>query len=267
MYSRFFCDTLQNSSGKLAVFFTRGQAKAMSSGFPGLSAIIPAYNEAGRIGRAILDTKCVLGDEAEIIVVDDGSSDETAQEALEAGARVVRHDRNRGKGAAVKTGALASKSEWILVLDADLSTHPREIQHFQPYFDHSDLVIGSRRADGSFIPMQQPLYRVKAGQVFNWLMRTMCGLPYQDTQCGFKVYRMELCRPLFQALTTEGWSFDVELLLRARLADARITELPVTWQHVDGSKVKIRHTLAILIELWRLRRIIPQDRLDDSSKN
>lgn len=239
------------------------QAKAMRSGFQEFSVVIPAYNEAGRIAIAILDTKDVLGEQAEIIVVDDGSTDSTSLEAEAAGATVLRHQMNRGKGAAVKMGALASTGEWLLVLDADLSTHPRELEKFRHYFNISDLLIGSRRMNGALIPRQQPWYRVQAGQVFNLIMRKIIGLPYRDTQCGFKAFRMEVCRPIFEALTTNGWSFDVELLLRAKQAGLRITELPITWNHASKSKVKFRHALRTLSELWRLRRVIPEDSLDD----
>src|SRR5688572_17790981 len=181
MQTRFFCFNLRKLSGKLAVFFTSGQAMAMTSGFPRFGAVIPAYNESGRIGRAILDTKSVLGNDASIIVVDDGSMDATSDEARAAGATVIRHETNRGKGAAVRTGALASTSDWILILDADLSTQPSELEHFKHYMDQSDILFGSRRVEGAAIAKQQPWYRVKAGQLFNWMMRAISGLTYHDT--------------------------------------------------------------------------------------
>lgn len=240
----------------------------MPSGFSKFSAIIPAFNEAGRIATAVLDTKRVLGNEAFVIVVDDGSTDSTSDEAREAGAIVIRHKMNRGKGAAVKTGALASSSEWILVLDADLSTHPRELERFYPFIEETDILFGSRRALGAHITTQQPWYRVKAGQFFNWMMRQASGLPYHDTQCGFKAFRMNTCRALFENMTTEGWSFDVELLMRAKQADLRLMELPITWSHAEGSKVKFGHAPRILLDLWRLRRTIgPKSLLDGVSKN
>lgn len=258
---KIFCESLQKLSGKLAVFLTSGQAKAMSSGFSDFTAIIPAYNEAGRIATAVLDTKRVLGNEASVIVVDDGSTDSTADEARDAGAIVIRHESNRGKGAAVKTGALASTSEWILVLDADLSSHPRELERFQNSIEQADIIFGSRRATGAHIRTQQPWYRVKAGQLFNWMMRQASGLPYHDTQCGFKAFRMKTCRAFFETMTTEGWSFDVELLMRARQDGLRLIELPVTWSHVEGSKVKFTHAPRILLDLWHLRQTIGPKKL------
>jgi len=248
------------------VLLRERQAKVMLSDFSLFSAVIPAFNEAGRIGKAVLDTKRVLGEQAEIIVVDDGSTDSTSEEARVAGAVVFQHETNRGKGAAVKTGALASTSVWLLVLDADLSAHPRELERFRNFIDSSDIIFGSRRMNGAFIIKQQPWYRVRAGQLFNWLMRRMSGLPYHDTQCGFKAFRMKACRPLFASLATNGWSFDVELLLRAKQAGLRITELPITWNHTPESKVKFRHALRTLSELWRLRRVIPESSLDDRPK-
>lgn len=231
----------------------------MLSDFPIFSSVIPAFNEAGKIGKAILETKHILGEQANIIVVDDGSMDATSDEAKRSGATVLCHDINLGKGAAVKTGALAATSEWIIVLDADLSAHPRELERFRNFLTSSDVIFGSRRASGAFISKQQPWFRVKAGQLFNWFMRQLSGLPYRDTQCGFKAFRMETCRPIFEALVTKGWSFDVELLMRAQQAGLRITELPITWNHADGSKVKLRHFLRTLSELWRLKRIIPRN--------
>lgn len=239
----------------------------MSTGFPSFSAVIPAFNEAGRIGRAVLDTKSVLGNEASIVVIDDGSTDSTTDEARTAGAEVIKHGSNRGKGAAVRTGALASTNEWILVLDADLSTHPSEVERFRSSLPNSDIIFGSRRVAGATIAKQQPLYRVKAGQVFNGLMRAISGLPYHDTQCGFKAYRMSACRKLFEAQITDGWSFDAELLMRAKQAGLRLTELPVTWSHASGSKVRLLDGPAILLDLWRLRRVIPQSLLDDTPKS
>jgi glycosyltransferase involved in cell wall biosynthesis len=239
----------------------------MSSGFPTFSAVIPAFNEAGRITRAVLDTKRVLGNEAPIIVVDDGSVDSTADEARVAGATVIRHAINRGKGAAVRTGALASTSEWILVLDADLSTQPSELERFRNAFDESDIIFGSRRISGASIIKQQPWYRVKAGQLFNWMMRATSGLPYHDTQCGFKAYRMSACRPLFELQVTDGWSFDAELLMRAKQAGLRLAERAVVWSHAAGSKVRITDAPVILFDLWRLRRVIPECSLDATPKN
>jgi glycosyltransferase involved in cell wall biosynthesis len=242
---------------KLAAFLRERQAKSMDRIFGQFSAIIPAFNEARTIERAVLDTKRVLGNEASTIVVDDGSSDKTSEIALRAGARVITHDRNRGKGAAIKTGALASTNEWILVLDADLSTKPDELHGFIDLLDTSDIIFGSRRASGSIIERQQPWYRVKAGQFFNILVRLISGLPYHDTQCGFKAFRMQTCRPIFEALQTEGWSADVELLMRAHRLGLKLSEQPVHWSHVEGSRVRLSHAFRILSELYRLRRVIP----------
>ena len=217
-------------------------------------AVIPAYNELGRIRRAVLDTRSVLGEYADIIVVDDGSTDATAEEARTAGARVIAHEMNRGKGAAVKTGALASTSEWILVLDADLSAHPSMLARFLSHIDTHDIVFGSRRTSGAMIGTQQPWFRVKAGQLFNAFMRAVTGLPYRDTQCGFKAYRMEACRKLFEQQAVDGWAFDVELLVQACRRGLRIAEVPVEWSHVEESKVRLAHGLSILRDLWMIRR-------------
>lgn len=241
---------------KLAVFLRERQARGMDRIFGQFSAIIPAYNEAKTIEHAILDTKRVLGNDARVIVVDDGSSDDTGARAAQAGADVIRHEHNLGKGAAIKTGALASTSEWILVLDADLSTKPDELHRFIDALDTADIVFGSRRAAGSTIGRQQPWYRVRAGELFNALVRWVSGLPYHDTQCGFKAFRMTTCRPIFTSLVTKGWSTDVELLMRAKRLGLTLAERPVTWNHADDSRVRLSHGLRILSELYQLRRVI-----------
>ncbi len=231
----------------------------MNIGSACFSVVIPAYNEGETINNAILNTKRVLGNEVKITVVDDGSLDETSAIARHAGVKVIRHETNRGKGAAVKTGALECTSEWLLVLDADLSTRPDEINYFLPYLETNDILFGSRRVRGATIDVAQPWYRIKAGQLFNWLMRKASGLPFHDTQCGFKAYRMKTCRVLFEAQTIEGWSFDAELLMRANAIGLRLREVPIAWRHVEGSRVRLWHAFQILRDLMRLQKLIRKE--------
>ena len=224
---------------------------------PSVSIIIPAYNEESRIQRAILQTKTAfdaLSLSHEIIVVDDGSRDMTTRHT--AGAKLIKHQQNQGKGAAVRTGMLAAEGEWALFMDADLSTAPEAFAAFIPLLHSTDVLFGSRRAFNARIAQRQPAWRDQSGQLFNVAVRLLTGLPYRDTQCGFKAFRMAACRPLFEAQKTNGWAFDVELLKRAQLANLRMQEIPVEWRHAEGSRVRLSHARTILIDLLNIRRTL-----------
>lgn len=226
------------------------------------SIIIPAYNEAETIGRAVVETvKAFTGfhHPFEVIIVDDGSTDETSavvDQVLgqEPHVKKITHTTNLGKGAAVKTGALAARGEWILFLDADLSVMPASFRTFLPHLETADVLMGSRRVIGSRILDPQPWYRDGIGRLFNFCVRWYLRLPYRDTQCGFKAFRLSSCRTLFEALATTGWTFDVELLLRARKANLRIQELPVEWHDGPKSRVKPQHAWDIMKEIVSLKR-------------
>jgi glycosyltransferase involved in cell wall biosynthesis len=224
---------------------------------PRVSVIIPALNEADRIERAVDEALRVFSSlhiPIELMVVDDGSIDATAA-ISEGKARVVKHKTNLGKGAAVRSGALAATGDWVLFLDADLSTHPSAFAAFLPLMDSADVLFGSRRAPQASIATPQPFFRNRSGQVFNLLVRLLTGLPYRDTQCGFKAFRLEVCRPLFEQMETVGWAFDVELLMRAQHGCLRIREIPVEWHHAEGSRVRLSHAPKIVSELLHIRHL------------
>ena len=164
-----------------------------------LSVVIPAYNEAARVGPSLRRAAAYLGGRGvahELLVVDDGSRDATAEVAAAAGARVLRHDRNRGKGAAVKTGVLACAGARVLLADADFSTPIEEIEKLEPRLRDADLVVGSRALADSVITERQPLYRELMGKTFNLLIRCLGVRGFHDTQCGFKLARGETARAL-----------------------------------------------------------------------
>jgi glycosyltransferase involved in cell wall biosynthesis len=216
-----------------------------------LSIIIPAYNEAARLGktlRAVVDYLRENSPQAEVIVVDDGSSDQTAELAREAlrdsgGLRtsVISYKSNLGKGRAVRLGLLAARGEVALFSDADLSTPITETPKLvEPIVSGQyDVTFGSRALDRGLIGVHQSWRREQGGRVFNLVVRLATGMPFWDTQCGFKAFRMSVCRPLIEAATIDRFGFDVELLYLAFRAGLRLKEIPVRWDHNEGSKITL----------------------------
>ncbi len=216
-----------------------------------LSVVIPAYNEAVRLGntlRAVVDYLRQNSPDAEVIVVDDGSSDQTAELArealLDAGnlrTSVISYKSNLGKGRAVRLGLLAARGEVTLFSDADLSTPITEAPKLiEPILrGECDVAFGSRALNRELIGVHQPWRREQGGRVFNLVVRLATGLPFWDTQCGFKAFRMSVCRPLVEAATVDRFGFDVELLYLAFVAGLKLKEIPVRWDHNEGSKVSV----------------------------
>ena len=233
---------------------------------PAFSIVIPCFNEEARIGQTLplaLDYLTANAPESELIVVNDGSTDATgavARERLKSAqiaTRLVENFPNRGKGAAVRSGLLAAQTPIGLFSDADLSTPLGEISKVvEPIANGEvDIALGSRALDRSLIGTHQTWRREQAGRVFNLLVRTATGLPFWDTQCGFKAFRLDVCRPILKAAQIEGFAFDVELLYLAYRAGLRIREVPVHWNHAEGSKVSFfRDSLRMLREVIGLRQ-------------
>jgi glycosyltransferase involved in cell wall biosynthesis len=216
-----------------------------------LSIIIPAYNEADRLGktlRTIVEYLRANWPDAELILVDDGSSDNTAalarQTFEDSGSlrtSVISYKSNLGKGRAVRLGLLAARENVALFSDADLSTPITEAPKLvEPILNgECDVTFGSRALDRRLIGVHQPWRREQGGRVFNLAVRLATGLPFWDTQCGFKAFRMNVCRPLVEAATVDRFGFDVELLYMAYRAGLRLREIPVRWDHNEGSKVSV----------------------------
>jgi glycosyltransferase involved in cell wall biosynthesis len=233
-----------------------------------ISVIIPAYNEAVRIGESLKATLAYLNEQeykCELIVVDDGSTDETAEIAEKIFAentskvltRVIRYEPNRGKGYAVRTGLLAAQGDIALFSDADLSTPITELPKLvEPIYEGElDVTFGSRALDRSLIGVHQPWRREQGGRVFNLIVRLSTRLPIWDTQCGFKAFRMSVCRPLIEASNIYRFGFDVELLYVTYLAGLRLKEIPVRWDHNEGSKVNVwRDSRRMFNEVQIIRR-------------
>ena len=224
-----------------------------------LSVVVPAYNEEERLPTSLSSIETYLKTRAlrgyEILVVDDGSTDRTAecvQEFAQAHPEVtlLRNGANRGKGFSVRHGMLAAGGDWALVTDADLSAPISELAKLEAAAQETDaaVAIGSRALNPALVGVHQPASRELAGRVFNQVMRTVTGLPFLDTQCGFKLYRKDAIKPIFSRQRLNGFGFDVEDLYIARLLGFRVTEVPVRWNNVEGTKVSLTHGLKSFID-------------------
>ena len=232
---------------------------------PPFTVVIPCFNEAERIGgtaRATIDYLKTNSPESELIIVNDGSTDATSSIAKTVLAeapgqtQLLENFPNRGKGAAVRSGLLAATKPIGLFFDADLSTPLSEIPRLvEPIANGDiDLAFGSRALDRKLIGVHQPWRREQAGRVFNLIVRLATGMPFWDTQCGFKAFRLDVCRPVLEKAGVQGFAFDVELLLLAHRGGLRLREVPVRWNHAEGSKVRVIHdSLRMLREVIALR--------------
>ncbi|MCA1593484.1 MAG: glycosyltransferase family 2 protein [Acidobacteria bacterium] len=246
-----------------------------------LSIIIPAYNESERIGKTLRDILAYLDEqpaESELIVVDDGSKDDTArvsEEIFSSGergkveARVIRYEQNRGKGYAVRTGLLAARAPIALFSDADLSTPitetPKVVAPIRS--GEYDLIFGSRALDRGLIGVHQSWRREQGGRVFNMIVRLATRLPFWDTQCGFKAFRMDVCRPIIEAAKIDRFGFDVELIYVAHLAGLRVREWPVRWDHNEGGKVDyFSDSFKMVNEVRAIRRLAREGFYDEAIK-
>jgi dolichyl-phosphate beta-glucosyltransferase len=239
-----------------------------------LSIVVPAYHEATRLGdslHAILDYLNKANPAAELIVVDDGSQDNTVDVSKQAfanagkiNARVITYELNRGKGYAVRCGLLASQGRIALFSDADLSTPITETPKLVDPIEEGeyDLTFGSRALDRHLIGVHQSWRREQGGRVFNLMVRLATGLPFWDTQCGFKAFRMSACRPIIEAANIDRFGFDVELLYVAHLAGLRLKEIAVRWDHkvglLDASGNYARDSLRMVNEVRKIRKQVDE---------
>lgn len=232
-----------------------------------LSIVIPAFDEEKRLGATVQKILGYLKEtdlHAELIVVDDGSSDKTKEVAEaefkkfpEIDCKVIRYERNRGKGYAVRMGLMQSKGEIAIFTDADLSTPIEEMPKLTEPIEKGefDVTFGSRALDRSLIGVHQPWRREQGGKVFNLFVRLITGLPFWDTQCGFKAFNMSKFRPLLPLMTVERFGFDVEFLFVAYHSGLRLKEIPVRWNHDERTKVNIfRDSHRMLKEILQIKR-------------
>ncbi len=216
-----------------------------------LSIVIPAYNEEERIVKTlkrIVEYADRHIRDYEIIVVDDGSEDNTALVVKKQKIKLISYKKNRGKGYAVKQGVLKSKGDYILITDSDLATPIEEYNKLKQFIKEYEIVVGSRT-----LRVKQTWLRIFLGVVFSFIVRLLFHLGIRDTQCGFKLFRKEPAKRIFSMLKTNGFAFDVEALLLAKRIGYKIKEVPVKWTNKKGSKVRLGHSLKMFMELLRLK--------------
>jgi dolichyl-phosphate beta-glucosyltransferase len=223
-----------------------------------LSVVLPSYNEQERLKRHIPAIRAHLaGKPYEIIVVNDGSQDGTAQVARDLGVRLIDLQPNRGKGGAVKAGMLAAQGRYVLFTDADQSTPISEVDKLLANLEAGyDMAIGSRSIPGAEVEQPQVWYRALAGKLFGLGTKTLCVRGIYDTQCGFKAMKREVAQKVFSQVTSNTAIFDIEMLVVATREGYRIAELPVHWVHDPDTRIpyNLRRALRVWGELFRIRR-------------
>lgn len=233
-----------------------------------ISLVVPAYNEERRLGDSLVRLVEFAARQpygVEIIVVDDGSADRTAEIAREAtrnppdgvSLRLLQHDGNRGKGAAVRTGALEGTGDYVLYLDADLATPPEETRKLLEALEAgADVAAGSRvQPGGADMRASEPAWRRIGGRLFAMARRRLILSNVEDTQCGFKAFTRPAAQAIFSRQRLERWSFDAELLFLADKLGLSVRQVPVEWHHVEGSSFRLGAGSALreVFDLLRIR--------------
>lgn len=231
---------------------------------PFLSIVIPAYNEVQRLGRSLEKIRHYLGSKpfnSEIIVVDDGSTDAQGEVLGDArrgcpSLRVIRNERNRGKGFSVRRGVLEAQGELVLFTDADLSAPIEEADKLlaELKLSQADAAVGSRALERQLVGIHQPAFREYGGRLFNLLVRLATGLKVRDTQCGLKLFRRATTRHAFELQRVEGFGFDPELLFLVERLGGKVVEVPVRWDNDPATKVHVvRDAARACLDLAALR--------------
>ncbi len=250
---------------------------ASAEGLDGLlvSIVLPAYNEEARLPASLARVISFLAAQpfdGEIVIADDGSRDRTADIVRDRAAaglparvalRLVQHERNHGKGAAIRTGVLAARGRYVFFMDADLATPPDDTRGLLEQLQAGAAVaIGSRiQPDGSDMRASQPTKRRLVGRMFTLMRKAMRVLPdIDDTQCPMKGFRHDVAQAVFSRQQLSGWIFDAEVLYIARALGYRIVSVPVSWHHVEGSRLRVRPQEAFQVarDLVRLRFLHPR---------
>lgn len=237
---------------------------------PLLSLIIPAYNEAARLPTTLPQVADFVARQSfpvEVLIVDNNSRDDTASIAKSfarehAFMRVLK-EPTQGKGAAVRTGMLSGRGEYLFIADADLSMPIDEVVKFlPPVLQGYDVAIGSREAKGA-VRYNEPEYRHVMGRVFNFIVKVLAIPGFEDTQCGFKCFHQGVVRDLFLNQSIDGWAFDVEVLFVALRRGYRVVEVPVHWYYRANSRISpIRDAINMVREVLQIRRNWRQGKYD-----
>ncbi len=222
-----------------------------------LSIIIPAYNEAKRIVPTLTSIREYIKErklEAEIVVVDDGSTDSTQYAVTGLADRYVRLEQNMGKGAAIRHGVFAAKGKDILIMDADGSASITALADLEAHRDGADIAIGSRHMAGSVIHIRQSLLRQFISFLGSLAFKFILKLPYADTQCGFKLFSHQSAQAIFKQTVIDRWGFDAEVLTIARILGYRVVEVPIAWHDSRGSNVRAGraaiYTFEEVLSIW-----------------
>ena len=237
-----------------------------------LTVIVPVYNEEQRIRVGLSQLFAYLQGgfkNWEVLYVDDGSTDRTGSvlseiEQEHPGVRVLRSQRNFGKGNAIRSGMMEAKGNIVMFSDADFSTPMEDANKLlKAIASGSDIAIGSRGLTESNVEVRQSWVRENMGKMFNLIIRLLLPIPFQDTQCGFKMFRKEAADVILPRMQMKGFAFDVEMLIIAQIHGMKISEVPVTWRNAKGSKVHpIRSSLEMLRDVWIVRRRMKRNEYD-----
>lgn len=227
------------------------------------SIVLPAYNEGVRIGATLEKIVAYLAErswDAEVLVVSDGSTDDTVRivrgySARHPQLRLIENPGNRGKGYSVRNGVLHARGDIVLFSDADLSSPIEEAgKLFAAIEAGADIAIGSRWLRPELQAQRQPLLRQFFGRIFNLALRTILGLNFKDTQCGFKAFSRHAAQSIFPLQQIERWGFDPEVLYLAKKFGFAIEEIPVVWSHREGTRINpLRDGLRMFWEILRIR--------------
>ena len=239
---------------------------AKKCGRPTLSIVLPVYNEAERL-LLCLDSLTELYDkqtDVEIIISEDGSTDDTLKIAEEyanrfTGIKVIHSEKRLGKGGGIIAGLREAKGDLVMFMDADLSVKPDQIPRLEKAINEgADLAFGSRSLPQSIVTQKRPLIRRVLAAGFNWLFRFLFGIQVKDTQCGFKMMKKQVSRELLDRIEIRGFAFDADLIVKAYDSGCVITEVPIVWSPVSGSKINLTKQPAEmgmdLIRVWWSRQ-------------
>ena len=227
-----------------------------------ISIIVPSFNEEARLPASLELIAAYVSSQnrsTEVLVVDDGSNDRTAEVAASfadriPNLRVLRNGENRGKGYSVRHGMQEARGEYVLFTDADLSAPIEEADKLLSALRQYDIAIGSRALNRGLIDVHESLFREFAGIIFNRIVRIVLWLPFVDTQCGFKAFRRERCRIIFEQQRIERFGFDPELLFLARRHGLKATEIPVRWSHSPATKINMmRDSIQMFVDVFTIR--------------